>query len=77
MMSSKDDKVISLKDHAEKKAELDVKVAAMAVYQRGKIAEGSLKWDDALEHFTRAVNLDPESETYASAKEAIESKLNN
>ncbi len=43
----------------EAREELAVKRSARAAFARGEIAEQEVRWQDAVEHYTRAAQLDP------------------
>ncbi len=52
----------------EAREELAVKRSARAAYARGEIAEQEIRWYDAVEHYTRAAQLDPCFETLLKAQ---------
>lgn len=59
-------KADSLFAEIEKQEEKSIQRAARAVFERGKIAEDAIKYDEAFKHFERAVQLVPDNADYLS-----------
>ena len=56
---------------SEKYDEAIIVVAAEAKYQQGAIAEQDIRYREALQHYERAAQINPNNSTYASKAEKM------
>lgn len=77
LRQGKNEEADRLFQQIEEDGEKHIKRVAEAAYQRGKIAKGAIRYTEALEHYDKAVRLQPDNALYLNEAGVLYLRLAN